>query len=454
MRKGVDQMSNHVMGSKPIPKLITSLAGPAIIAQFINILYNIVDRIYVGHIPEVGSLALTGIGVSAPLLLLISAFSALVAGGAAPLAAMALGRKDKQEAEKIMGTALALLILMGIVLMLVSYYFLDDLLILFGASDNSFPFARDYAFIYLIGTIFVMLSLGMNQFISCQGQAKIAMYAVLIGAITNIILDPILIFTFNMGIQGAAIATVISQGFSAFYVMRFLLSNQTQIKLRKDYIHLDKSLIRSIVALGISTFIMQATESAINIVFNTQLLKYGGDLHVGAITIMQSVMQFVTIPLGGYVQGVQPIVSFNFGAKKFERVKETIRITLISLTSVTIVYYGLIAAVPQLFAKVFTSDTELIAIVRSVLPSFMLGISLFSIQMTAQMFFVGTGQAKTSLFIAMFRKVILLIPLAFILPNFYGVRGIYYAEPISDLTSILVCSFLLYIGLKKVPNYD
>ncbi|MFA9423069.1 MAG: MATE family efflux transporter, partial [Sedimentibacter sp.] len=394
------------------------------------------------------------LGVSAPLITLISAFAMLIAGGAAPLAAMDLGRGKLEEAEKTMGTAFASLTVMGILLMLLGYTFLEEFLRIFGASDNTMFFAKEYTSIYILGTIFVMMSLGMNLFISSQGKSKNAMVAVLIGAITNIILDPIFIFLLGMGIKGAALATIFSQLLSAIYVLKYLISKKTLLRLKKEYIRIDFLKLGFIVALGVSTFVMRSTESAINIVFNNQLLKYGGDMYVGAMTIMQSAMMLIIVPLSGYIYGVQPVVSFNYGAGKIHRVKETIVVSLLFLTGISVTYYLIAASNPHIFASFFTSDPLLTGIVTEMLPIFMLGTSLFAIQMTAQMFFVGTGQAKTSLFIALFRKVIMLIPLALIFPKFYGVSGVYYSEPVADLISIAVCSILLIKGMKQLNNYE
>ncbi len=454
MESNDNKIQENIMGTEKITKLIFKLAGPAILAQVINILYNIVDRMYVGHIDGIGPLALTALGVSAPLITLISAFAMLIAGGAAPLAAMDLGRGKLEEAEKTMGTAFASLTVMGILLMLLGYAFLEEFLRIFGASDNTLFFAKEYTSIYILGTIFVMMSLGMNMFISSQGKAKNAMVAVLIGAITNIILDPIFIFLLGMGIKGAALATILSQLLSAIYVLRYLVSKKTLLSLKKEYIRVDFSKLGLIVALGVSTFIMRSTESAINIVFNNQLLKYGGDMYVGAMTIMQSAMMLIVVPLSGYIYGVQPVVSFNYGARKVHRVKETIVVSLLLLTGISVTYYLIAASIPHVFAAFFTSDPLLIGIVTEMLPIFMLGTSLFAIQMTAQMFFVGTGLAKTSLFIALFRKVIMLIPLALIFPKYYGVSGVYYSEPVADLISIAVCSILLIKGMRELNNFS
>ncbi|GAA4653828.1 MATE family efflux transporter [Anaerocolumna aminovalerica] len=446
----MEQNSN--MGTEKISKLMLRLSLPTIIAQVINVLYNIVDRMYVGHIPEVGANALTGLGVSAPLILIVSAFSMFVGGGGAPLAAIALGKNDKEEAEKILGTGTVILIILSIALTIGVFIFKEPLLYLFGASDVTFPYANEYTTIYLLGTLFVQFALGLNLFITCQGKTKIAMFSVLIGAITNIILDPILIYGFNMGVRGAAIATVFSQALSAAFVVAFLVSNKSIIRIRFKYLKLNAQYAIKTLSLGVSSFTMQVTESAILIVFNNGLLKYGGDIYVGTMTIMQSVMQLLTIPIQGLIQGTQPIVSYNYGAGKYDRLKETMKLSLKITVGATAGYYVLVFFFPHLFARIFTSEADLLNLVAKILPIFMGGMWLFGVQMTSQMFFVGTGQAGKSLFIALLRKVILLIPMAIILPNFFGVMGVFYSEPIADLISASTSGFLLFYSLKKLKN--
>lgn len=443
---------NSTMSSEKISKLMLRLSLPTIIAQVINILYNIVDRMYVGHIPEVGTDALTGLGVSAPLILIVSAFSMFVGGGGAPLAAIALGKDNKEEAEKILGTGTVILTFISFALTISALIFKEPLLYLFGASNITYPYANEYTTIYLFGTIFVQFALGLNLFITCQGKTKVAMFSVLIGAITNIILDPILIYGFDMGVRGAAIATVLSQALSAAFVILFLVSKKSIIRLRLKYLKLNVRYAIKTISLGVSSFTMQVTESAILIVFNNGLLKYGGDIYVGAMTIMQSVMQLLTIPISGFIQGTQPIVSYNYGAKKYDRVKETMKLSLKIIVSVTTGYYVLVFFFPHLFARIFTSEPDLLNLVVKMLPIFMGGMWLFGVQMSSQMFFVGTGQAGKSLFIALLRKVILLIPLAIILPNYFGVAGVFYSEPIADIISATTSGFLLFFSLRKLKS--
>lgn len=438
----------------PIPKLMLSLAIPSVIAQLINVLYNIVDRMYIGHIAEVGHIALTGVGLTFPIIMMISAFSAFIGAGGAPLSAIALGKGDKDRAEKILGNGVSVLLCFSIVLTIFFLIFKRPLLYKFGASDQTISYAESYITIYLIGTVFVQFALGLNMFISSQGQAKTAMLSVLIGAVINIILDPIFIFVLHMGVRGAALATIISQAVSAVWVVHFLLSEKTVMKIRRKNLKPDFNIIKSVMALGISPFIMQATESAINIVLNSGLQTYGGDLYVGSMTILQSVMQLVVIPIQGFTQGVQPIISYNFGARKFDRVKKTYRLTIGVTFVVAAICCLCTVNFPAFFAGIFTSNEELISLIGKVMPIFMAGIWIFGIQMGCQTTFMGLGQAKISLFIALLRKVILLIPLAIILPKFFGVMGIYYAEPISDITAAATAGIIFLCVRKKIVSED
>lgn len=438
----------RLLGQAPIPRLMVKLAIPAIIAQLINILYNIVDRIYIGHIPVIGDLALTGLGVSFPIITLISAFSAFAGAGGAPLAAIQMGRGDNEKAQRILANSAVLLLIFSVALTVIFQIYKTPLLYMFGASDNTIIYANQYLGIYLCGTIFVQLALGLNMFISCQGQANTAMLSVLIGAVTNIVLDPILIFGFDMGVRGAAIATIFSQALSCVWVVRFLTSEKSALRIQRKYMRPDPRIIGKIGALGISPFIMQATESAISVVLNSGLQKYGGDLYVASMTILQSVMQLIFIPIQGFTQGVQPIMSYNFGAGQFDRVKKTFKIMTMVTFSTSTCFCLLAVFFPEIFASVFTPKAELVALVGQVLPIYIAGMWIFGVQMSCQSTFMALGQAKTSLFIALLRKVILLIPLAIILPRFYGVMGIYYAEPIADTTSA-ICAGLIFLFTHK-----
>ena len=450
MANEATQKNDEKLGTAPIGRLILSMAIPAVVAQVVNVLYNIVDRIYIGHIPEVGATALTGLGICFPILMLISAFSAFVGMGGAPLAAIELGKGNREGAEKILGNGVTVLLFLAVILTVVFSLFKTPMLYAFGGSDATVVYALQYLNIYLCGTIFVQIAMGLNMFITSQGQAKIGMFSILIGAGINIVLDPILIFVFGMGVRGAALATIISQGCSAIWVLRFLLSEKSSIRIRHKHMKPDRKIVQMIAALGISPFVMQATESLVNITLNSGLQTYGGDLYVGSMTILASVMQLIVTPIQGIAQGIQPIISYNFGAGNKERVKKTFSVSLVVTLTVTTLCCLLTVLFPTIFARLFTSQSELIAVVGKVLPIYMAGIWIFGIQMACQSAFMGMGQAKISLFLALLRKVVLLIPLAIILPRFFGVIGIYYAEPIADVTAALTTGLLFLINFQKI----
>lgn len=445
-------MEENRLGIDPIGKLIISMALPAVAAQLVNVFYNIVDRMYIGHIAGEGHLALTGIGLCMPIIMAISAFSAFVGAGGAPLAAISLGKRDKERAEKILGNGVAILLLFAIVLSMSVFFLKEKILFTFGASESTYVYAAQYLEIYAVGSIFVMISLGLNTFITCQGYSKTAMISVLIGAGLNIILDPIFIFGFDMGVRGAAVATVISQAVTSAWVVRFLISAKSIIKIKKKNMILEKTVVLAILGLGISPFIMQITESLINITFNVGLQKYGGDMYVGAMTIMQSVMQVIVIPIMGLTQGTQPIISYNYGANNIGRVMSAFKRILVITVSITTLATLLTGFFPKVFARVFSSNAELINLVGELLPIFTFGVFIFGIQMACQSAFMGMGQAKISLFLALLRKVILLIPLAIILPRFLGPKGIIIAEPISDITSAITTGILFLLFMRKLDN--
>lgn len=440
--------NDEKLGTAPLGRLMLSLALPTVLAQLINVLYNVVDRIYIGHMQGDGNLALTGVGVTLPIITLIAAFSAFAGAGGAPLAAIELGKKDERKASLIMGNSAWLLVFFSIVLTIGFLIFKVPILYAFGASSKTIAYANEYITIYLLGTIFVQLALGLNAFISGQGAAKAAMLSVLIGAVINIILDPIFIFALHLGVRGAALATVISQFVSAVWVVSFLKSKRSVLYLK--LVRPDKSLILKIAALGIAPFVMQSTESLVTITFNTGLQRYGGDLYVGSMSILMSIMQLIVIPVNGITQGVQPIVSYNYGAGNRLRVKETV-IRLVSVCLLgTLILAGVAIFCPGIYASMFTNDAELVALTCRIMPIFFLGIAIFGIQAACQSTFLALGQAKVSLFIATLRKIILLIPLALILPKFLGVKGIYIAEPVSDVISVIVTSVLCVITLKRI----
>jgi putative MATE family efflux protein len=442
--------NDEKLGCAPLGRLMLGMALPSVAAQLINVLYNIVDRIYLGHIPGYGELALTGVGITAPILMVISAFSAFVGMGGAPQASMKLGKKKYDEAEKILGSSVMLLLVFSVVLTVVFQVIKTPVLYAFGASDNTILYARSYITIYMCGTVFVQLSLGLNTYISGQGNARVAMLSVLIGAIINIVLDPLFIFALNLGVGGAALATIISQAVSAAWVLRFLTSDKSVMRIRRKYIRFDKRTMLNIASLGISPFIMQSTESIVMITLNTGLQKYGGDLYVGTMSIMTSIMQLIVVPVQGFTNGIQPIISYNYGAGNIGRVKGTfVRMLCVSLVG-TILLAGSVVLNPRMFAVLFSSNEELISLTCRYMPVYFFGIIIFGIQVSCQATFLALGQAKISLFIALLRKVILLIPLAVILPKFMGVAGIYRAEPIADILSVTVTSILFILTARRL----
>ncbi|WP_230267331.1 MATE family efflux transporter [Allobaculum fili] len=432
------------LGTAPVGRLLFNLAVPCILAQIVNVLYNIVDRMYIGHIPGSGQAALTGVGVTMPLITAISAFAYLVCMGAAPRAAVFMGQKDNKTAQKIMNSSLALLILLALVLTVITEVFGRDLLMSFGASEQTIPYAWAYMQIYAAGTIFVQVALGMNAFINTQGYASWGMATVLIGAILNIVLDPILIFVFGLGVRGAAIATVISQACSAIFVLWFLSSKRSALRLSPSLIRLNWKLILPCLALGLSPFVMMITESFITLAFNTSLQRYGGDLAVGSMTILASIMQFAMLPLQGLTQGSQPIISYNFGAANLDRIKKTFKILLISSLIYSFGLWALCELFPGAFASFFTPDPELIKYTEWSLRIYIAGVCLFGMQIACQQTFIALGNAKTSLFLAVYRKIILLLPLIYILPFCMSdkVFAVFLAEPIADVVAAVTTGIL------------
>lgn len=450
----METADNRIMGTEKISSLMFRMAIPSIIAQVINILYNIVDRIYIGHISGVGASALTGVGLTFPIITLISAFSAFVGSGGAPLASIWMGKNDKKHAEKILGTGVFMLLCFSLILMAIFLIFQRPLLYAFGASDATIGYATEYLTIYLMGTVFVEIALGLNPFIIAQGRSTTAMMSIVIGAVINIVLDPIFIFWLHMGVKGAATATVISQAVSAAWNVKALIGEKAQLRIVPASIRPDFRVMGQIFSLGISPFIMRSTESLISIVLNHQLQKFGGDLYVGSLTIMQSVMQLFSAPLSGYTQGVQPIVSYNFGAGKFDRVRTTYRYMIFGSFLISFLTSASAMVFPEFYAMMFTNERELIALTGKVMPVFMAGMLIFGLQNGIQPTFLGLGQAKISLFIALLRKVILLVPLALIFPHFFGVMGVYYAEPVADITSAVTASLLFVCNIKKILTME
>ena len=444
------QQDKTFLGTEPVGQLLRRLAIPTVIAQLVNMLYNIVDRIYIGHIPEVGSLALTGVGVCLPIILIVSAFACFTASGGAPRASIYMGRDDMDSAEKTLGGCFTLQIGISVVLTAVLLLWGRKALLAFGASENTIDYAADYLHIYAFGTLFVELTLGMNAFITAQGFAKVGMYTVLIGAAANIVLDPIFIFALDMGVRGAALATVISQGVSCLWVVSYLAGKRSRIRLRADCVRFRASIVRSITALGVSPFTMIFTESAVQVVLNRGMMTYGGDMYVGTMTIIGSVVQLFTTPLMGYTNGVQPLMSYNYGAGRLERVRRTFRILLVSTLGFTMTYCALIELFPRVFIGLFTRDAALSELTVRGLRIYAAGLCIFGIQNATQSMFVGLGQAKISLVIAVMRKLVLLIPLALILPRFFGVTGVYLAEPVADVTSVIIATTLMLLNFEKI----
>lgn len=440
------------LGKDKIGGLIIRLAVPSIAAQLVNALYNIVDRIYIGHIDVIGSTALTGVGVTFPLILIISAFSALIGMGGAPRAAIKMGAGDNEGAEKILGNCTSVLIGSSVVLTTVFMIFRDPLLMAFGASENTIGYASDYMEIYLIGTISVQLALGLNSFISTQGFATISMANVLIGAVTNIVLDPVFIYGFNMGVKGAAIATILSQTLSAIWVVIFLTGKKTKIKIKLSNFKPERKVVFPALALGLSPFIMQSTESLVVVTLNSSLQGYGGDLAVGAMTIISSIMQLVYLPMQGLAQGAQPIISYNYGAGNKERVKKAFKMFITISLSYSVVMWLFVMLLPQLLVRIFTSDAQLMETASWALRIYMAGIFALGAQTACQQTFVSLGQANVSIILALLRKIILLIPLVYILPLFLAdkVLGVFLAEPFADVIAATVTTIVFAVKFPKI----
>lgn len=430
----------------PVGKLLFSLAVPAIAAQVVNLLYNMIDRIYIGHIKDVGTMALTGVGITLPVLMLVAAFAALVGFGGAPRAAIAMGKGDNDGAEKILGNCVGMIVLISVILTIVFSVFSTEILYAFGASDDTIVYARQYMRIYVLGTIFVQITTGLNAFITAQGFASVGMKTVMIGAGLNIVLDPLFIFGFHMGVQGAALATVLSQAVSAVWVLCFLCGKKTILHVRRQNLKISPAVIGPVLALGVSPFIMQSTESLLSVCFNTSLGKYGGDIAVGSMTILASVMQTAMMPIQGLAQGMQPIVSFNYGAKQFDRVKKAFLLTLRSCLIYTFAMWLAAMLFPNVLASIFTTDAELIAYTSWALRIYMAACCIFGAQIACQQTFVALGKAVHSLFLAVLRKIILLIPMIYILPRFFEdkVFAVFLAEPVSDLLAVITTVTLFF----------
>ena len=456
-KKGTPKMNlqqkkdNSFLATEPLGRLLLKLSLPTVTAQVINMLYNIVDRIYIGHIPETGALALTGVGVCMPLIMIVSAFAALVGNGGAPRASIFMGKGDKESAEQTLGNCFTTQIVVSLLLTLILFTGNKSFLMAFGASDNTIDFATSYMNIYALGTIFVQLTLGMNSFVTAQGFSKTGMLTVVIGAVCNIILDPIFIFVLGLGVKGAAIATIISQGVSCIWVISFLTGRKTFLKIKKKYLMPSADVILPCMALGVSTFVMQASESVISVCFNSSLLKYGGDVAVGAMTILTSVMQFAMLPLQGIGQGAQPVTSYNYGAKNTDRVKKTFKILITVSLSYSVIFWALIQMFPSVFAGIFSSDKSLVTFTADALKIYCGMLFMFGIQIACQMTFVAIGNAICSVIVAVVRKFVLLLPLIYIVPNFVSnkTNGVYMAEPIADFIAVSFTVIIFSVQFKK-----
>lgn len=445
---------NTDLGRGPVGKLLFSLALPTITSQLVNMLYNLVDRVYIGHmkpVDTVGSLALTGVGVCLPIIMIISAFAALLAMGGAPRASIQEGRGNPRESERIMGSSFSLLLMVSILLTVLFQLFAEPLLLTFGASENTIGYAMDYMRIYTLGTLFVQMTLGMNAYITAQGFTTVSMKTVLIGAGLNTVLDPIFIFALGMGVRGAALATILSQAVSAAWVLRFLLGPQTHWRLRREDLRPVPAVFLPCLALGLAPFIMQSTESLIAVCFNSSLLKYGGDIAVGSMTVLTSIMQFAMMPLQGLTQGAQPIISYNFGARNAQRVRDAFRCLLRACLVYSLTLWALVQLFPRVFVLIFNSNPELVDYAVWALRIYLGATGIFGIQIACQQTFIALGNAKTSLFLAVLRKIILLIPLIYILPHFFADKAfaVFLAEPIADLLAVCTTATLFSIQFKR-----
>lgn len=444
-------VDNKFLEKESIAKLLFKLSIPTVIAQLINMLYNVVDRIFIGHMEDVGDLALTGVGVCLPIIMIVSAFACLVSSGGAPRASIFMGKKDNETAEKILGNCFTLQIIISVIITIILLIFNKPLLLLFGASENTISYATSYMNIYAIGTIFVQMTLGLNSYITAQGFSKVSMFAVLIGAVSNILLDPILIFIFNMGVEGAALATVISQAISCIFIIIFLTSKKSILKIKIKNLNINFKLLVPCLALGLAPFIMQSSESIIIVCFNTSLKKYGGDIAVGAMTILSSVMQFAMLPLQGLAQGAQPISSYNFGAKNPQRVIKTFRLLLIVSIIYSTLLYLIIMIFPKAFVSMFTNKPDLIQFTTDVIKIYCAVLFMFGIQIACQMTFVSIGNAKSSIIVAIVRKFVLLLPIIYIMPLLIEDKtiAVYTAEPVADFIAVSFTAILFACQFKK-----
>ena len=448
----MEKQNNDFLGTEPLGPLLRRLALPTVAAQLINMLYNIVDRMYIGHIPKTGAMALTGLGVCMPVIMIVSAFAALISVGGAPRASISMGRGETERAERTLGACFAMQVVISVVLTAVLLIWGEPMLMAFGASANTIGYASAYLGIYAFGTVFVQLTLGMNAFITAQGFSKVSMISVLLGAVSNIILDPIFIFGFGMGVRGAALATIISQALSCAWALSFLFGKKTLLRIRRKYVRLDMKILLPCLALGSATFVMQASESVISVCFNSSLLRYGSDMAVGAMTILTSVMQFAMMPLSGLGQGAQPIISYNYGRRDYGRVREAFKLLLKCSLAYSLTLWAAVTLFPSAFAGMFTSSAELRAFAARALRIYIAGVGLFGIQIACQMTFASLANAKASIAVAVTRKFLLLIPLIYILPAVLPIdktTAVYMAEPVADILAVTFTAVLFRSQFKK-----
>lgn len=441
----MERKNDFTKGS--IQSNIMQLAVPMIAAQLINVLYSVVDRIYIGHLPDASTLALTGLGITFPIIMAVTAFANLFGMGGAPLCSIARGKGDDERAERIMGNSFSMLLMSGVLLMVLFLLFKGPILYLFGASDQTFPYANDYVSIYICGSIFVMTGLGMNSFINAQGFAKIGMMTVMLGAVVNIVLDPIFIFIFDMGVQGAALATIIAQLLSCLWVLRFLTSKKAIYRIRLKYMRLDRGLVGEITALGMSGFIIAITNSAVQVVCNASLQHFGGDIYVGVMTVLNSIREVLTMPIQGLTNGAQPVLGFNYGAGAYNRVRKGIQFTTILGVSYAFVAWVILMLTPQMFIHLFNSEPELIRLGVPALYIYFFGFFILAFQFSGQSVFIALGRAKEAIFFSLLRKAIIVIPLTIFLPNIFnlGVNGVFLAEPISNFIGGAACFITMMV---------
>lgn len=437
----MERMAENDFSKGSVVKNILGLAVPMTLAQLINVLYNIVDRIYIGRIPEHATLSLTGIGLSLPMITMVIAFANLFGMGGAPLCSIERGRGNLEEAEKIMGNSFTMLVVFGVFLTMLGLLFKKPLLYAFGASDSTYPFADAYITIYLLGSIFVMVGLGMNSFINSQGFGKVGMCTVLLGAVANIILDPIFIFGLGMGVRGAALATIISQFFSAVWIVRFLTGKRTILRLRLSCLRPQWKRIRAIVGLGMSGFTMAITNCTVQIVCNATLQTFGGDLYVGVMTVINSLREVASMPVQGVTNSAQPVMGFNYGAKEYGRVKKAIVFTSLFSIAYTTLAWAFLHGFPEFFIRIFNQDQALIEAGVPALRLYFFGFFMMSLQFAGQAVFVALGMSRQAIFFSIFRKVVIVVPLTLLLPSVFGMgtNGVFLAEPISNFIGGAAC---------------